>query len=90
MKKRWIVPGSLLAVVLAILAIVPRTLDVNRYRGRIQTELGGCRSPASDAASLFGMRARDTIFGLAAQAASGHNSVPESGERRAPGRRHFQ
>lgn len=39
MKKRWIVLGSLLVVVLAILAIVPRMLDVNRYRDRIQTEL---------------------------------------------------
>ncbi len=39
MKKFWIVLVSLLVVVVAVLAIVPRFLDVNRYRGRIQTEL---------------------------------------------------
>jgi uncharacterized protein involved in outer membrane biogenesis len=39
MKKLLIVLGSLLVVVIALVAILPRLLDVNRYRDRIQAEL---------------------------------------------------
>jgi len=39
MKKLLIVLGSLLVVVLAVLAALPRVLDVNRYHDRIQAEL---------------------------------------------------
>lgn len=39
MKKLWIVLGSLLVIVLAVLVLLPRMLDVNRYRDRIQAEL---------------------------------------------------
>ncbi len=39
MKKLLIVLGGLLVVVLAVLALLPRMLDVNRYHDRIQAEL---------------------------------------------------
>jgi uncharacterized protein involved in outer membrane biogenesis len=39
MKKLVLVLCSLLVVVLAVLALLPRMLDVNRYHDRIQTEL---------------------------------------------------
>jgi AsmA protein len=39
MKKILIVLGGLLVVVLAVLALLPRLLDVNRYHDRIQAEL---------------------------------------------------
>ena len=39
MKKLWIVLGCLVAVVVAALVVLPRLLDVNRYRDRIQSEL---------------------------------------------------
>jgi uncharacterized protein involved in outer membrane biogenesis len=39
MKKLLLVLGILLVVVLAVLAVLPRLVDVNRYRDRIQAEL---------------------------------------------------
>ncbi len=39
MKKLWIVLGGLVVVVLAVLVMLPRMLDVNRYHDRIQAEL---------------------------------------------------
>ncbi len=39
MKKLWIVLGTLLVIVLAVLVLLPRMLDVNRYHDRIQAEL---------------------------------------------------
>src|SRR5450631_3314414 len=39
MKKLLIVLGSLLVIVFAAAAVLPRMLNVNRYRDRIQTEL---------------------------------------------------